>query len=115
MAADHLYLPFTATWKKVGPRPAATDGVDGTLVQSEVEIALFAEPLAPGIAESKYGVMGISEPHHCFVDPEVCDDIIAGDVISWNDRMFVVEQVRHFRFDPPTTELTIGVRVRGRL
>ncbi len=103
---DGAELPFAAVW-----RPRLLGGAFG----EPVEIRIFAEPLTPAVAETKYGVAGFDRPHLAFFDPEQCEGLKEDDEVAWDGMSLTVRAVKRYDFaDVRTLEAVITGRTRGR-
>ncbi|MGV3619118.1 MAG: hypothetical protein ACO1SV_27645 [Fimbriimonas sp.] len=109
-----LYLPHTALWRKLGPRPRSLTGVDGGDLSAGTEVAAFFDPLTARQAETRYGVVGVERPHLAMFDPAVVTDLREDDVMEWDGMELIVKAVKRFDFDEPTVEAVVAARTRGR-
>jgi hypothetical protein len=108
-----LHLPHSLGWTLMGARPPGDAGIDGSESRDERLVRAFVEPLAPSVAENRFGVSGMDRPHFVMGGQDLAE-LREGDELLWEGRTLIVRAVRDFGEGAPHVEAVASMRTRGR-
>lgn len=92
--AVSLFLPHEVGWRRVAPRAASAAGVEGHDHGAPAVIPAMLDPIAPSVAETRYGLRGTDRAYLVFLDPADAPDVREGDVLAWEGMDLTVRSAR---------------------